>query len=278
MSDLLNAPLAEVDDLISVAIDDEVRRQAEGLELIASENFVSEAVLEAMGSVLTNKYAEGYLGKRYYGGCEFTDVVEQAAIDRAKEHLRRRARQRPAALRRAGQPRHLLRGAPVRRHDSRHEPLARRAPHARPPAQLLRLQLQVRRLRRHARDRAHRLRRAGAAGRGAPPEDHRLRRVGLPAHHRLRAHRPHRALRRRSPDGRHGAHRGARRGGAPPLAGAARRLRDDDDAQDAARPARRAHPLQGGGTPRIDKKVFPGIQGGPHMHIIAAKAVAFGEA
>jgi glycine hydroxymethyltransferase len=85
MSDLLNAPLAEVDPLISGAVDDEVRRQAEGLELIASENFVSEAVLEAMGSVFTNKYAEGYVGKRYYGGCEFTDVVEQAAIDRAKE-------------------------------------------------------------------------------------------------------------------------------------------------------------------------------------------------
>jgi glycine hydroxymethyltransferase len=85
MSDLLNAPLAEVDPLISHAIDEEVRRQAEGLELIASENFVSEAVLEAMGSVFTNKYAEGYPRKRYYGGCEFTDVVEQAAIDRAKE-------------------------------------------------------------------------------------------------------------------------------------------------------------------------------------------------
>ena len=85
MSDLLNAPLAEVDPLVSRAVDDEVMRQAEGLELIASENFVSEAVLEAMGSVFTNKYAEGYPRKRYYGGCEFTDVVEQAAIDRAKE-------------------------------------------------------------------------------------------------------------------------------------------------------------------------------------------------
>ena len=85
MSELLNAPLVEVDPLVAGAIDDEVRRQAEGLELIASENFVSEAVLEAMGSVFTNKYAEGYVGKRYYGGCEFTDVVEQAAIDRAKE-------------------------------------------------------------------------------------------------------------------------------------------------------------------------------------------------
>ena len=79
------AALSEVDPLIGRAIDDEVRRQSEGLELIASENFVSEAVLEAMGSVFTNKYAEGYPRKRYYGGCEFADVVEQAAIDRAKE-------------------------------------------------------------------------------------------------------------------------------------------------------------------------------------------------
>src|SRR5436305_8757790 len=85
MNDLMNARLSEVDPLISDAIDNEVRRQAEGLVLIASENFVSEAVLEAMGSVFTNKYAEGYPKKRYYGGCEWSDVVEQAAIDRAKE-------------------------------------------------------------------------------------------------------------------------------------------------------------------------------------------------
>src|SRR5438477_12105584 len=84
MSDLLNAPLSEIDPTISRAIIDETRRQAEGLELIASENFVSEAVLEALGSVFTNKYAEGYPGKRYYGGCQFVDVVEQLAIERAK--------------------------------------------------------------------------------------------------------------------------------------------------------------------------------------------------
>jgi len=69
---------------IARAIEDETRRQGEGLELIASENFVSPAVMEAMGSPLTNKYAEGYPGKRYYGGCEFVDVAEQLAIDRAK--------------------------------------------------------------------------------------------------------------------------------------------------------------------------------------------------
>jgi glycine hydroxymethyltransferase len=81
----MSRPLYEVDPQISNAIDNEVRRQHEGLELIASENFVSEAVLEAAGSVFTNKYAEGYPGKRYYGGCEFTDVVEELARERAKK-------------------------------------------------------------------------------------------------------------------------------------------------------------------------------------------------
>jgi glycine hydroxymethyltransferase len=76
--------LREADPDIAAAIRDEVGRQATGLELIASENFVSRAVLEAAGSVFTNKYAEGYPGRRYYGGCEFTDVVERLAIDRAK--------------------------------------------------------------------------------------------------------------------------------------------------------------------------------------------------
>ncbi len=80
----MNRPLAEVDPEIADALREEGRRQGTGLELIPSENFVSEAVLEAMGSVLTNKYAEGYPGKRYYGGCEFADRVEQLAIDRAK--------------------------------------------------------------------------------------------------------------------------------------------------------------------------------------------------
>src|ERR1700690_735078 len=81
----MSRPLFEVDPEISNAIDNEARRQHEGLELIASENFVSEAVLEAAGSVFTNKYAEGYPGKRYYGGCEFADVVENLARERAKK-------------------------------------------------------------------------------------------------------------------------------------------------------------------------------------------------
>src|SRR5579872_3790160 len=85
MTNSMTRPLYEVDPEVAAAIDNEVRRQHEGLELIASENFVSEAVLEAMGSVFTNKYAEGYPGKRYYGGCEFTDVVENLARERAKQ-------------------------------------------------------------------------------------------------------------------------------------------------------------------------------------------------
>jgi len=82
---LMQRSLADTDPEVAGAIRNEARRQAEGLELIASENFVSNAVLEAAGSVLTNKYAEGYPGKRYYGGCEVVDVVESLAIARAKE-------------------------------------------------------------------------------------------------------------------------------------------------------------------------------------------------
>jgi glycine hydroxymethyltransferase len=77
--------LAQADPEVAAALDHETLRQHEGLEMIASENFVSEAVLEAVGSVFTNKYAEGYPGRRYYGGCEYSDVVENLARDRAKQ-------------------------------------------------------------------------------------------------------------------------------------------------------------------------------------------------
>jgi glycine hydroxymethyltransferase len=80
-----SAPLAEVDPAIATVLERELRRQQGTLEMIASENFVPQAVLDAVGSVLTNKYAEGYPGRRYYGGCEEVDVAEQLAIDRAKE-------------------------------------------------------------------------------------------------------------------------------------------------------------------------------------------------
>jgi glycine hydroxymethyltransferase len=80
----MSLSLAEADPQIAAVLREELRRQSTSIELIPSENAVSEAVMEAMGSVLTNKYAEGYPGKRYYGGCEFVDVAEQLAIDRAK--------------------------------------------------------------------------------------------------------------------------------------------------------------------------------------------------
>ena len=85
MSSVFNAPLSEVDPEVAAALEAELNRQRSTLEMIASENFVPRAVLEAQGSVLTNKYAEGYPGKRYYGGCEFVDVVETLAIERAKK-------------------------------------------------------------------------------------------------------------------------------------------------------------------------------------------------
>ena len=83
--DFQTAPLAEVDPAIAEVLRRELHRQQNTLEMIASENFVPQAVLEAAGSVLTNKYAEGYPGRRYYGGCEEVDVAEQLAIDRAQE-------------------------------------------------------------------------------------------------------------------------------------------------------------------------------------------------
>jgi glycine hydroxymethyltransferase len=85
MTDRMALSLAQADPDVAAAVDHETLRQHEGLEMIASENFVSEAVLEAAGSVFTNKYAEGYPGKRYYGGCEYADVVENLARDRAKQ-------------------------------------------------------------------------------------------------------------------------------------------------------------------------------------------------
>jgi glycine hydroxymethyltransferase len=85
MTDRIALTLAQADPDVALALDNETLRQHEGLEMIASENFVSEAVLEAAGSIFTNKYAEGYPGRRYYGGCEYADVVENLARDRAKE-------------------------------------------------------------------------------------------------------------------------------------------------------------------------------------------------
>ena len=85
MTDRMSLPLSQADPDVAAALEHETLRQHEGLEMIASENFVSEAVLEAAGSIFTNKYAEGYPGRRYYGGCEYADIVENLARDRAKQ-------------------------------------------------------------------------------------------------------------------------------------------------------------------------------------------------
>ena len=142
----------------------EVERQHSQLELIASENFTSEAVLEATASVFTNKYAEGYPGKRYYGGCEFTDVVENLARERAKKLFGAEyANVQPHSGSQANQAAYAA-VLHARRHRHGPEPGARRPPHARPPAEFLGQDLQDRPLRRAPGRRAHRLRRAGAAG------------------------------------------------------------------------------------------------------------------
>ena len=145
-------PLYEADPQIAAAIDNETRRQHEGLELIASENFVSEAVLEAAGSVFTNKYAEGYPGKRYYGGCEYADVVENLARDRAKQLFgAEHANVQPHAGSQANME--ALRGrAAAWRHYSRIEPGPWWPPDARASSEFFREDVQDRPLRRDQRD------------------------------------------------------------------------------------------------------------------------------
>ncbi len=145
--------LKAVDPDVFQAIADERARQNFGLELIASENFVSRAVLEATGSVLTNKYAEGYPGRRYYGGCEFVDVVERLAIERAKqlfgaEHVNVQPHSGTSANMA------VYFGVPeARRQADGHGPLERRPPHPRPSPLLLGARFQGDLLRRRPRDR-----------------------------------------------------------------------------------------------------------------------------
>ena len=125
-----------IDPELSAAMHDELTRQREHIELIASENFVSNAVLAAMGSHLTNKYAEGYPGKRYYGGCQYVDVVENLARDRAKKLFgAEHANVQPHS---GAQANMAVYFAQPRRHGHGHEPLARRPSDARQPGQHVR--------------------------------------------------------------------------------------------------------------------------------------------
>ena len=171
--------VAQYDPEVADAMDLELGRQRRNIELIASENFVSPAVMAAMGSVLTNKYAEGYPGKRYYGGCEYVDIVENLAIERAKE----------------------LFGADcanVQPHSGAQANMAAYSALINPGDTVMGMSL------------AHRQR--------SLPEAYRRGRIRLSACYRLRAHRRYSKIGRRIFHGRHGAHRGTRRGGTSSLA------------------------------------------------------------
>ncbi len=125
--------LEKVDPEVNQAIKLETSRQAGNIELIASENFVSEAVLEAQGCIMTNKYAEGYPGKRYYGGCEFVDIAENLAIERCKQLFGARACQCAAAFRHTGEYGRLFCGCSAGRYCFGNELVARRPSVSRKP-------------------------------------------------------------------------------------------------------------------------------------------------
>ena len=244
--DFFNRPLAEVDPEIAAVLDDELERQQRTLEMIASENFVPQAVLDAQGSVLTNKYAEGYPGKRYYGGCEHVDVAEQLAIDRAKalfgaEHVNVQphagAQANAAVYHALLQPGDTIMGLALPHgghltHGMKINVSGRLydiAPyHVRESDSLIDMD-EVERI---AKERRPKL---ILAGWSAYPRFLDFERV---PRDRRRG--------RRAADGRHGALRRARRRGPAPEPGAVRRRRHDDRPQDARRRARRHDPLPRG--------------------------------
>ena len=241
--DVRSEPLADVDPAIAEVLGRELHRQQSTLEMIASENFVPQAVLEATGSVLTNKYAEGYPGRRYYGGCEEVDVAEQLAIDRAKalfgaEHVNVQphagaqannatymALLEPGdtimgmALDHGG---HLTHGMKLNVSGKLYEVVAY---HVRREDHLVDMD-EVERL---AREHRPKVIVAGL--------------VGLPAPARLRGLPRDRRRRRRAPVRRHGSLRRPRRRGRAPEPRRARGRRHDDDPQDAVRPPQRDDPV-----------------------------------
>ena len=277
LASLLTDGLSSVDPEIARLCDAELERQRDQLELIASENFTWPAVIEAVGSVLTNKYAEGYPGKRYYGGCEVVDEVERLAIERAKalfgaEH----ANVQPHAGAQANMAAYYA-VLDTGRHGARPAPRPRRPPHARPQGQLLGPQLPLRRLRRlAARPSAststrcarlaqeHRPKLIVTGGSAYPRE---IDCAALPRDRRRG---------RRAADGRHGALLGPRRRGPAPEPRRVGRHRH-------ARPRTRRSPGRARASSsaarssrtKIDRAVFPGLQGGPLCHATAAKAVCF---
>ena len=275
-----SAMVGESDPEIADAIGRELGRQRDEIELIASENIVSRAVLEAQGSVLTNKYAEGLPGKRYYGGCQFVDVVERLAIERVTKlfgcafanvqpHSGASANAEVfMALMQPGDTfmglnlaagGHLTHGSPVNLSGRWFKPVPYGVRPRRP---------------------SDRYGRGRAAGQGAPAEGDHHRRLGLSAHHRFPS------LPRRSPT------RSApiswsiwriSQAWSPAACIRARSRmpmwsRRPRTRRCAGRAAALSSPTTRISAKKLNSAVFPGMQGGPLMHVIAAKAVAFGEA
>jgi glycine hydroxymethyltransferase len=270
--------IAQDDPEVWDAITAEHRRQEDHIELIASENYASPAVLAAQGSQLTNKYAEGYPGKRYYGGCQYVDVVEQLAIDRVKKlfhadyanvqsHSGATANQavffaalKPGdtvlgmSLRTAGHPDARLARQRERASGSTSSPYG-----LDPKTELIDY------------DAAKRSRTSTSRTRDR-------RRVCVFARHRLEALPRHRRSGRRLPDGRHGALRGVDRRRRLPDAGGHCRLRHQHTHKTLRGPRGGMILANAEFEKLCNAAVFPGCRGGPLMHVIAAKAVAFGEA
>ena len=240
--------LKAADPEVADAIANELQRERSNLRLIASENYASPAVLAALGSTMTNKYAEGYPGRRYYGGCEFVDVTEQLAIDRAKELFgAEHANVQPHA---GAQANMAVFGAFLRPNEPggqgpRDGARARRAPHPRLAGERVRDVVQLRRLPGGPRDGATGHGSRSRSGEGASPEDHPVRLHGVRARDRLRRVPRHR-----------GRGRGAALGGRIPLhrprgrwrvslPGSSRRRRHVHDPQGAPGTSRRDDRLQG---------------------------------
>ena len=251
---LRTAGLEEIDPDIARLLGRELERQRGQIELIASENFTWPSVLEAVGSVPTNKYAEGYPGKRYYGGCEVVDEIEQLAIERAKELFgAEHANVQPHAGAQANMAAYF---ALLQPGDTI---LSLRLDHGGHLTHGLKVNfsgpaLHDRPLRRLAPDRDGRLRRGARARARAPAEADRLRRLGLSAHSRHGRVPQDRGRGRRAADVRHGPLLRPRRGRPAPEPGRALRHRHLDDAQDARRAEVGLRPLPpgacAGGRPR----------------------------
>ena len=271
----MSAPLADVDPDIAELLGKELGRQRDTLEMIASENFVPRAVLQAQGSVLTNKYAEGLPGRRYYGGCEYVDVVENIARDRAKALFgadfanvqpHSGAQANAAVLHALMSPGERLLGLDLA--NGGHLTHGMKLNFSGKLYENAFYGVDAD----HAPDRHGRGARPGA---GIPPEGDRRRLVGLPADPRLRGVPVDRRRGRRQAVGGHGALRRPGRRRAAPVAGAARRRRVHHRAQDARwRPRPGMIVGKQEYAKAINSAVFPGQQGGPLMHVIAAKAVA----